>query len=135
MSLTNCGCKGSCTLFALIGSAIIGIVAGVLRFTATITVTPAFLWVVFGIAVVYLFGQVIVAGFTRGAVCGEFCALLKILLLSILGTILLAVVLLGVTFVATSVLGTILTGILLFAFSMTLSTTACMVTCLIPCEN
>ena len=135
MSLFNCGCKGGCTLFALIASALVGIVAGILRYTAVITVTPAFLWVVFGIAVVYLFGQLVVAGFVRGTVCEAFCALLRILLLSILGTVLLAVVLLGVTFAATSVLGAILVGLLLFGFSMTLSTTACMVTCLIPCEN
>lgn len=135
MSLTNCGCKGSCTLYAIIASALIGIIAGVLRFTAIITVTPAFLWVVFGIAVVYLLGQTFVSAFTGGAVCREFCALLRVLLLSILGTILLAVVLLGITFAATSVLGAILTGILLFAFSMTLTITACLITCLATCEN
>ncbi len=132
MALTNCGCKSSCTLFSLIASAIIGVVAGILQFTAIITVTPAFLWVVFGIAVVYLLAT---ATFPRRGGCENACALLRVLLISLLATALLSVVLLGVAFAATSILGAILVGILLFALSMALSTTACFALCTANCEN
>ena len=54
MSNNDCSCKSTCTTVALIVSIAVGIIAAFLRITAAITVTPAFLWVVFGIAVVYL---------------------------------------------------------------------------------
>ena len=43
-----------CQPLVIFASVIIGIVAGIFRGIALITITPAFLWVVFGIAVVYL---------------------------------------------------------------------------------
>ncbi len=132
MSLFHCGCKGSCTLFAIIASVVVGVVAGVLRYTAVITVTPAFLWVLFGIAVVYLLATTL---FSRRGGCADLCPLLRVLLLSVLGTVLLSVVLLGVTFAATSVLGAVITGALLFAFSMTLATTACVALCIADCHG
>ncbi|MEE1224963.1 MAG: hypothetical protein UH081_06880 [Clostridia bacterium] len=54
--MTNffCGCRNSCVALAVFASLIVGIITAVLRFTAVITLTPAFLWVLFGIAVVYL---------------------------------------------------------------------------------
>ena len=50
----SCSCRNSCGALAIIASIIIGVVATVLRITAVITVTPAFLWTTFGIAVGYL---------------------------------------------------------------------------------
>ena len=49
-----CNCRNNCTSIAVVVSIIIGIITAFLRITGVITVTPAFLWVVFGIAVVYL---------------------------------------------------------------------------------
>ena len=55
MSNNDCSCRNnSCTTLALIISIVVGIITAFLRITAAITVTPAFLWTVFGIAVVYL---------------------------------------------------------------------------------
>mgnify|MGYP003296288645 FL=1 len=54
MTNCNCYCKASCAGVSIVVSIIVGIIAGMLRFMGTITLTPAFLWVVFGIAVVYL---------------------------------------------------------------------------------
>ena len=49
-----CESKRDCVGLAAAVSVILGIIASFLRITAVITVTPAFLWVTFGIAVVYL---------------------------------------------------------------------------------
>ena len=126
---TNCSCKCSCTLLVLIASIIIGIVAAVLRITAVITVTPAFLWTLFGISVGYLLLTQITSVFIRD--CTECIREnLSATLLGALATALLSVVLLGVTFAATSIIGAILTGLLLFAFSFTLGSSACLTKCL-----
>ncbi|MBQ3002430.1 MAG: hypothetical protein IJD82_01715, partial [Clostridia bacterium] len=50
----DCSCRCSCTLWAIIASAVIGVVAAFLQMAGLINVTPAFLWVLLGIAVVYL---------------------------------------------------------------------------------
>lgn len=127
-----CGCSFGCTWISVIAGAIIGVIAGILRYTGQIVVTPAFLWVLFGIAVVYLAVNL----FTPRAenVCRQYCTIVKTVLLSILATALLAVVLLGITFAATSVLGAILTGLLLAAFSISLGSTACLVLCTKKCD-
>lgn len=56
MSLFSCDSKCNCTIAAIIVSAIVGVVTAFLQITGVITVAPVFLWVVFGIAVVYLGG-------------------------------------------------------------------------------
>lgn len=124
-----CACKYNCTLFAFIASLIIGIVTAFLRITAVITVTPAFLWVLFGISVGYLLLTQTASVFIRD--CSRCIReTLNAALLGALATTLLSVVLLGVTFAATSVIGAILTGLLLFAFSFTLGSSACLTRCL-----
>ncbi len=136
MALFNCGNKLNCTAAAIIASVIIGVVAAFLRITAVITVAPAFLWVVFGIAVVYLavlLGTQTVA--QRSYRCDTLCTVLSVLLIAILGTILLSVVLLAIEFVATSVIGAILTGLLLLFFSLTVATTACLIKCAADCND
>ncbi len=119
----------SCTLAGFIASIIIGIVAAILRFTAAITVTPAFLWVVFGIAVVYLGLALVGTAHARTANCSRtcICSALSALMAGILGTVLFSVILLGIEFAATSVLGAIFVGALLFSFSLTVTSTACLV--------
>ncbi len=136
MSLFNCNCRCSCTGGAVIASAIIGVLTAFLQITGVITVTPAFLWVAFGIAVVYL-GVLVVAAALAG--CPERsacrCTALNALLVGILGTILLALVLLSVGIVATSVVSAILVGLLLFFLTLVLTSSACYVRALAGCDG
>ncbi len=136
MSIYGCHYKCSCRLFAVLASVIIGVVTAFLQITGTVTATPAFLWVVFGIAVVYL-GVLVVATALSGRreSNGCVCSALNTLLIGILGSILFALVLLAVGIVATSVLSAVLVGILLFFFSLTLTSTACMVRSLADCGS
>ncbi len=120
-------CKCSCNLYAFIASIVIGVVAAVLRYTAVITVTPAFLWVALGIAVVYLLVYFAVFATSEGVL--KRCASSSVFLFvyAALIAILSSVVLLGITFAATSVLGAIITGVLLGALALIFTTTACLI--------
>jgi hypothetical protein len=135
MSLFGCNCKCNCQLAATIASVIVGVVTAFLQITGIITVAPVFLWVVFGIAVVYL-GVLVVAAALSGREEASrcLCTALNALLIGILGTVLFAVVLLAVGIVATSILSAILVGILLFFFALTLTSTACLVRSLADCS-
>lgn len=136
MSLFGCNDKNNCIGLAVVASIIIGIITGILRFMAVITVTPAFLWVLFGIAVVYLALTPIAAAALRNTGTRScVCTILPVLLTGILGTILTAVVLLGIEFVATSVLGAIITGALLAFFSLTVTSVACLAKCAAKCTD
>lgn len=129
------GCNLRCFLAAIIVALLVGVVSAVLSFTAVITVTPAFLWVLFGIAVVLLAVLFITAAFAdSGRLRACLCADTGYLLTGILGTILTSVILLGVPFAATSVLGTVVVGALLFFFTFTVATLACTVKCLTDCD-
>ncbi len=135
--MTNFGCncqQRSCTGLSVAAAVLLGVIATILRITAVITVTPAFLWVVFGIAVVYLAITLVVAAKVRGTGTGScLCNVLSVLLTGILGTILLSVVLLAITFVATSIVGAIITGLLVLFFTLTIASTACLVKCIARC--
>ena len=138
MSLLNCNCssKCNCTLAAIAASAIIGILAAFFQITAVITISPVFLWVAFGIAVVFLGVLVVSAALTgRSEACACLCSALNVLLAGILGTILLAVVLLAVGIVATSVISAILVGLLFFFLTLTFTSAACLARCLVNCGN
>lgn len=137
MSLSGCNynCRCQCTLAALVISAIIGVLTAFFQITGTITVAPVFLWVAFGIGVVYL-GVLVVARIPDAEEsCRCLCRILYALLIGILGTILLAIVLLAVGIVATSVLSAVLVGLLLFFFSLTLTSSAGLVLCLSGCGS
>jgi len=124
----NCLCK------SLIASIIIGIITAFLTFSATITVTPAFLWVTFGIAVVFLALTAVISATNRNHTVREcMCAVLPYLLTGILGTILTSLVLLAISFAATSVIGAIITGALLTFFSLIITSTACLIKCNSAC--
>ena len=129
MAIFNCSCKDTCTGLAVVASVIIGIITAFLRLTAVITVPAAFLWVTFGIAVVYLAVALVTAAIGKHTNGECVKSVLPALLIGILGTILLSVILLAITFVATSVVGAILTGGLLLFFSLTVGATACLVRC------
>ena len=134
MSNCDCPCRNTCTTIAVIVSAAVGIIAAFLRITAAITVTPAFLWTVFGIAVVYLGVVLVTAASVNCCDNKKPCCLettITVLLGAIIATALFDVVLLGVEFAATSIVGAILTGLLLLSFFLTLTETACIVRCII----
>lgn len=136
MSNSYCDCKRSCTWLAVAASLIIGIVTFVLRFTATITVTPAFLWVLLGTAVVYLLVSPISVYFARSAGGrGCVCPAVTTLIWGILGTILTAVILLGISFAATSIIGAIITGLLLAFFTLIVTSVACIIKCIAGCSE
>lgn len=133
---TSCrSCKISCTVLAVIASLIIGIITAFLRITAVISLTPAFLWVLLGISVVYLAVTLIAGALARFRACECLCGIITALLAGILGTILLSVVFLAIEFVATSIIGAILTGALLFFFSLIVASTACLVRCFFNCAD
>ena len=133
----NCDCRISCPLLAIAASIIIGIITAFLRITAVITLTPAFLWVVLGIAVVYLAITLLSAAIAQDSDTRLrcLCPILSTLLAGILGAILLAIVLLAIEFVATSIIGAILTGALLAFLSLLITSTACLVKCLAKCND
>ena len=108
-----CTCKTDCAGLAIVASIIVGIITAFLQFSAIITVTPAFLWVVLGIAVVYLAILLAVSPIIRRNSC--VCNNLSVILVGILGAILTSIILLAITFAATSVIGAIITGALLTA--------------------
>ncbi len=127
MAIFGCGCRNTCTSIAVVTSLIIGVVAAFLRIMAIITVTPAFLWVTFGIAVVYL--AILLANALFAPTDATVCTAKTVtaILAGIVGTVLFSVVLLAIPFAATSVVGAVLTGVLLFFFSLIIAATACLV--------
>ncbi len=136
MAVFSCDCRRDCVTIPVVVSLIIGIITAFLTITGVIAVTPAFLWVLLGVAVVYLAVTLIaVALRERGSACRCLCTIINALLIGILGTALFAVVLLAVTFAATSVIGAIITGLLLFFASLILTSTAYLVRCLINCND
>ncbi len=136
MSILGCGCKRSCTLFAVIASIVVGILVALLTVTGIIVVAPAALIVAFGIAVVYLALVLAVVAFRRrhDTDCC-LCSTLGTVLTGILGTAATAALLLGVAFPATSILGAIVTGLLGAGVTLTLTATACFAKCLAECAD
>ena len=129
MAFFCCKCKNGCTPIAFVVSLLIGVVAGFLRYSAAITVTPAFWWAIFGIAVGFL-----AIGVARGcdtsccsACDGGWASPLKTLVYGALGTVLFSVILLAADFVATSIAGAIFTGLALFSFAFLLGSAACLI--------
>lgn len=132
-----CNCRISCPLLSVVTSIIIGIIAAFLQISAVITITPAFLWVVLGIAVVYLAVLLVVTATLEGpdVRIGCLCPILSTLLIGILGAILFSIILLGVAFAATSIIGAIFTGALLAFLSLLITSTVCLIKCLAICDN
>ncbi len=132
MTTTNCSCQINCTAKAVISSIVIGVLAAIFQYTALITITPAFLWVLFGIAVGYLGITVLTS-----SICPDIrhcCTNLSSFSAGILGTVLTSLILLGITFAATSVIGAIITGFLLFFFSLLITSSVCLIKCRYNCD-
>lgn len=133
MSFLGCNFRCSCTAASAVVSLLVGVIAAFLQITAVITITPVFLWVALGVAVVYL-AVLAVAGIGVER-CACLCAILSALLTGILLTALFALILLGVGIVATSVVSAVLVGLLLFSFTLMLAATACLVRCKADCAG
>lgn len=131
----NCTCRCRCALVAIVVSAILGVIGAFLQIAGVITVTPVFLWVALGIAVVYL-GVLLIATALAGrsGSGGCTCEGLNALLVGVLGAILAALILLAVGIVATSVISAILIGALVFFLALTFTSTACLIRSLLDCE-
>ena len=133
---TSCRpCRADCTVIAVAVSLVLGVITAFLRITAAITLTPAFLWVLLGTAVVYLAVILVAGALSRNECCENLCSIITAILSGIIGTIILSIVLLAIEFVATSILGAVLTGTLLFFFFLIVTSTACLVRCLFNCND
>lgn len=135
MSIFGCNCRNRCVLLAIVASIIIGIVAAFLQITGTITVTPVFLIVAFGVAVAALGVLAVTAALVRRYAGACLCTALQAVLAGILGTVLVSVILLAVGIVATSVISAILVGLAAGFFALTVTAGACFVRCLADCEE
>lgn len=127
MDRQNCNNRNECLIIAIASSVVIGIVSAVLTITGIITVTPAFLWVVFGIAVVYLLTAYIISSLRRYDTPRCSKSIISAFIAGIMGAILISVILLGITFPATSALGAVLVGLLLLSLSLIITTISCLV--------
>ncbi len=134
--MTNCNScfRCNCLGVAVIGSIIVGIITAFLTFMAVITLTPAFLWVVFGIAVVYLAIELVTTALGRETVRRCSCANNTAWSIGVIGAIIVSLVLLAVEFAATSVIGAIFAGLLLAFFTLIITTTICKIRC-IACQD
>ena len=139
MALLNCncrcGCKCSCTVAALVISAILGVVGAFFQITGVITVSVVFLWVVLGIAAVYLGILLLSRNMHAETRPGCVCAALTGILAGILGSLLFSAVLIAVGITATSTVTAILFGIVLFFFSLIFTSASCLVLCAADCEG
>ena len=134
--MSFCSCKSNCSVVAVIASIILGAIGAVLSTTAVITLTPAFLWVVLGVATVYL--AIILLSSARISslpIKSCICPVLSVLLTAILGAVLTSLILLGITFATTSIIGTIISGALIGFFSLIFAETVCLIKCLTKCGN
>ncbi|MBO5020205.1 MAG: hypothetical protein J6D52_06040, partial [Clostridia bacterium] len=99
--MSNCRCTNnfSCIGLAIAASVIVGIIAALLQITAVIAVTPAFLWVIFGIAVVALgLNYAVFANRENARQRPCFCRAVRFVLAGALGTVLTSVILLAIEF-------------------------------------
>ena len=136
MTNVTCSSKCSCAVLAIILSLVVGVVAAMLTFMAVITVTPAFLWVLFGIATAYLLALPYRASVVRRiGTQACICSILPAVLVGLVGTVLASLALLGITFAATSIVGALVTGALLALFTLIITSTACLAKCITNCDD
>lgn len=134
MANNSCRSRYNCIDIVVLVSTIIAVVAGVLRYMAVITLTPAFLWAIFGVSVGFLALLIFTTSFWGNVQTCKLSALSAILF-GIVGTVLLSVVLLGITFAATSVVGAIASGLAVGFFALTIGAAVCLVKRNIVCVD
>lgn len=132
MNNFNCVCKTNCGGLSAVASIIVGIITAFLTITGYIAVTDSFLWVTFGIAVVYLLAVFIVSSANNKSCT---CNTLPLFLTGAYGTILTSVILLAITFANGSVPGAIIKGALLMFLTLTFASTGCLAKCGSGCSN
>lgn len=136
MSETGYCRRTDCIFVAVAASVIIGIVGAILTFIGTISLTPVFLWVAFGIAIGFLaITYLTTAAFRTNGARGCVCQALPALLAGVLGTVLTALVLLAIDFAATSIIGAIISGALLGFFALVITAAACFTKCVSGCGD
>ena len=136
MSKCDCYCKTSCAGLSIVASIIIGIIAGMLRFMGVINVTSAFLWVVFGIAIVYLAINLFSSNFSCYCTTNRcLCLTMPVYFVGVLGTIFISMILLGISFSATSFIGAVLFGLLLGFFTLMITSAVCLIKCKTTCSD
>ncbi|MBE7063379.1 MAG: hypothetical protein IJN25_10280 [Clostridia bacterium] len=134
MTNFSCCCKVNCTGLALVASVLIGIIAAFLQFLGFITLSPLFVAIVGGIAILFLALLLVLSPAIRNSdVRACACPILRILLLAVLGAILLAVILLAFPPAAASFLFALLVGALIFFLSLLFATLACFIRCVAGC--
>ena len=131
----NC-CKCSCVVAAVVSSIILGILTAFLQITGAITITTVFLWVVLGIAIVYLGVLTLSTALAcRNSQRSCLCDSLGAALVGILGSILSSVLLLALGIIATSILSAVLAGLVIGFLTLTITSTACLVREFANCGN
>ncbi len=135
MSFLCCDNNRNCTIAAVIGSLILGIIGAFLQITDALAVTTPFLWVTFGIGVGILAIALASARIHGDSESYHCCPPLSALLIGALGAILTALILLGIPAAIGGVVGAIFIGLLLFSLFLTLSATACYIRCLTRCNR
>lgn len=133
--MANCSCRFTCTGLAVILSVIVGIVTALLTVTGTVVVSPVFLLVAIGIAVVALVLLFLGAVFGNLGCAACRSAAVNTLLAGIIGAIITGVILLAVGFAATSILGAIITGLLLAFLTLIFASAACFIRCAADCDR
>lgn len=134
LALNNCKCRCVCTVYAILSSILLGIVAALLSICRCIYPKPIFFWVLLGISVLYLAVLMIVSAFKKEErQCPCKSRILNTLLAGILGTVLLCVLLLGIGHGIPYGLEAVLFGVLIAFFSLTVTSTACLVKILAMC--
>ena len=134
--MCNMNCKCGCTLWAIVVSVILGIIAAFLQITGVITVGTSFLWIVLGVAIAYLAILLLaVSVYQReNGACECICEAIGLLIVAILGSVLFSAILLAIGGVAAGAVGAILVGLLIAFFFLTLSSTGCLVKCIADCD-
>lgn len=125
MAVLNCQCRYSCTGLAVVAALILGIIGAFLQITGVIFLNATFLWVILGVAVVYLSILLATACFGTCSL-GCSCCSKDVVLAGILGAAVLSIVLLGIPAASVGVTGAILSGGALFFFFLILFATACL---------
>lgn len=127
MNRQSCSNRNDCLILAVAASILIGVVTAILSATEIVTLTPAFLWAVLGVAVVYLLVAFVASSLRRFDTPYSSKDLITTFIIGVLGTILFSLILLGVTIATASPAGVIFSGLLLTAFSLIITSISCLV--------
>lgn len=129
MLMRNMCCEDrcSCTILAVIISAVVGIVLAFAQMSSGITLSTIYLAVILGIAVIYLavtLLSVATARYQFRSLCSR--SALDALIIGIIGTIIMAIVSILVGIAAT-VIGAVIVGLLGGFLALMLSATVCVI--------